>query len=93
MKELPDPESFLPLKPYWLDVLPSPAGRKQHGCGIMQEVPVRTEGKARLWPATLYATPGRLMDEEPTEGPGWWRSARLAFHSLEAVPLKRSWCR
>jgi DNA-binding PadR family transcriptional regulator len=72
MKELPDPESFPPLKPYWLDVLPSLAGRKQHGYGIMQEVPVRTEGKARLWPTTLYGTLKRLMDEEPIEESGRW---------------------
>lgn len=57
------PESFLPLKPHWFHVLLSLTDQEQHGYGIMQEVLNRTDGKVRLWPATLYGTLKRLMDE------------------------------
>ncbi|HEY2012623.1 MAG TPA: PadR family transcriptional regulator [Bryobacteraceae bacterium] len=67
MKKHPDPESFLPLKPHWFHVLLSLADREQHGYGIMQEVLARTNGHVRLWPATLYGTLKRLIDEELIE--------------------------
>src|ERR1039458_2633497 len=60
-------EGFLPLKPHWLHILLSLADQGQHGYGIMQEVLDRTGGKVRLWPATLYGTLKRLMDEELIE--------------------------
>ena len=66
-KNLPSPESFLPLKPNWFHVLLSLANQDQHGYGIMQEVLERTEDKVRLWPATLYGTLKRLIDEELIE--------------------------
>jgi DNA-binding PadR family transcriptional regulator len=62
-----DPEIFLPLKPHWFHVLLSLADQEQHGYGIMQEVLDRTGGKVRLWPATLYGTLKRLMEEELIE--------------------------
>ena len=55
-------ERFLPLKPNWFHVLLSLANGEQHGYGIMQEVLERTNGKVRLWPATLYGTLERLLD-------------------------------
>jgi DNA-binding PadR family transcriptional regulator len=58
------PESFLPLKPHWFHVLLSLADQEQHGYGIMQEVLERTEGKVRLWPATLYGALKRLIDQD-----------------------------
>jgi len=58
-----DPGAFLPLKPNWFHILLSLAGEEQHGYGIMQEVLERTEGKVRLWPATLYGTLKRLIEE------------------------------
>ncbi len=64
---LPKPESFLPLRPHWFHVLLSLADQEQHGYGIMQEVLARTEGKVRLWPATLYGTLKRLIDAELIE--------------------------
>jgi len=67
MKKLPRHEAFLPLKPHWFHVLLSLADREQHGYGIMQEVLARTGGKVRLWPATLYGTLKRLIDEELIE--------------------------
>ena len=67
MKRAPHPESFLPLKPNWFHVLLSLGDQEQHGYGIMQEVLERTDGKVRLWPATLYGTLKRLIDEELIE--------------------------
>jgi DNA-binding PadR family transcriptional regulator len=64
MKKPPEPDSFLPLKPHVFHVLLSLADEDQHGYGIMQEVLDRTDGKVRLWPATLYGTLKRLMDED-----------------------------
>jgi DNA-binding PadR family transcriptional regulator len=67
MKKQRHPETFLPLKPHWLHVLLSLADQEQHGYGIMQEVLARTNGQVRLWPATLYGTLKRLIDEELIE--------------------------
>jgi DNA-binding PadR family transcriptional regulator len=67
MKKPPSTESFLPLKPHWFHVLLSLADQEQHGYGIMQEVLERTDGRVRLWPATLYGTLKRLIDEELIE--------------------------
>lgn len=67
MKPSPEPGDFLPLKPHWFHVLLSLADDEQHGYGIMQEVLDRTDGKFRLWPATLYGTLKRLMDEDLIE--------------------------
>ena len=64
MKKPPEPDSFLHLKPHVFHVLLSLADEEQHGYGIMQEVLDRTDGKVRLWPATLYGTLKRLMDED-----------------------------
>jgi DNA-binding PadR family transcriptional regulator len=63
----PDPASFLPLKPHWFHVLLSLSNQDQHGYSIMQEVLERTDGKVRLWPATLYGTIKRLIEEELIE--------------------------
>ena len=57
------PDRFLPLKPQWFHVLLSLAAGEQHGYGIMQAVLERTEGKVRLWPATLYGAIRRLVEE------------------------------
>lgn len=67
MKEPLIPERFLPLKPHWFHVMLSLAGGEQHGYGIMQEILDRTDGKVRLWPATLYGTLKRLIDEDLIE--------------------------
>ena len=57
-------DRFLPLKPNWFHMLLSLANGEQHGYGIMQEVLERTNGKVRLWPATLYGTLERLLDAD-----------------------------
>jgi DNA-binding PadR family transcriptional regulator len=62
-----DAQRFLPLKTQWFHVMLSLAGEDQHGYGIMQEVLERTEGKVRLWPATLYGSLKRLIEAELIE--------------------------
>jgi len=66
-KRTPAPETFLPLKSNWFHILVSLSDQEQHGYGIMQEVLERTDGKVRLWPASLYGTLKRLIDEELIE--------------------------
>jgi DNA-binding PadR family transcriptional regulator len=56
-------ESLLPLKPNWLHILLSLAGEARHGYAIMQEVAERTDGRLRLWPATLYGTIRQLEEQ------------------------------
>jgi DNA-binding PadR family transcriptional regulator len=57
------PDAFLPLKSNWFHILLSLIGNEQHGYGIMQDVLERTDGKVRLWPATLYGSLKRLIEE------------------------------
>jgi DNA-binding PadR family transcriptional regulator len=57
------PDAFLPLKSNWFHILLSLVGSEQHGYGIMQDVLERTGGKVRLWPATLYGSLKRLIEE------------------------------
>jgi len=66
-KRTPAPETFLPLKSNWFHILVSLSDQEQHGYGIMQEVLERTDGKVQLWPASLYGTLKRLIDEELIE--------------------------
>ena len=56
------PEAFLPLKSNWFHILLSLVAGEQHGYGIMQEVLERTDGKVKLWPATLYGSLKRLIE-------------------------------
>jgi len=51
------------LKTNWFYILFSLSGQEQHGYGIMNDVLERTSGQIRLWPATLYGTLKRLIDE------------------------------
>ncbi len=59
----PDPKAFIPLKTNWFHILLSLVGEEQHGYGIMQEVLERTSGQVRLWPATLYGSLKKLIEE------------------------------
>jgi len=52
-----------PLKSNWFHILLCLASGEQHGYAIMQEVLERTEGKIRLWPATLYGALRRMMED------------------------------
>ena len=51
------------LKTNWFYILLSLSGQEQHGYGIMNDVLERTNGQIRLWPATLYGTLKRLIEE------------------------------
>jgi DNA-binding PadR family transcriptional regulator len=62
-----DSQKFLPLKTHWFHIMLSLAGGEQHGYGMMQEVLQRTNGKVRLWPATLYGSIKRLIEAELIE--------------------------
>jgi len=94
---MPKAETFLPLKTNWFHILLSLAGEDQHGYGIMQEVLARTDGKVRLWPATLYGSLKRLIEEGLIEESGerpsrelddarrrYYRLTRLGRRVLEA---------
>jgi len=58
-----EPRKFLPLHNNWFHILLSLVGADQHGYGIMQEVLERTNGEVRLWPATLYGSLKRLIED------------------------------
>ena len=53
---LQSPEELLPLTPAVFNILLALADGEKHGYGIMQSVLERTNGKVRLWPATLYGS-------------------------------------
>jgi DNA-binding PadR family transcriptional regulator len=55
-------DAFLPLKSNWLHILLCLVDGEQHGYGIMQDVRERSDGKVRLWPATLYGSLKRLIE-------------------------------
>jgi DNA-binding PadR family transcriptional regulator len=56
------PDAFLPLKSNWFHILICLVGGEQHGYGIQQDVLERSGGKVRLWPATLYGSLKRLIE-------------------------------
>jgi DNA-binding PadR family transcriptional regulator len=56
------PDAFLPLKSNWFHILLSLVEGEQHGYSIMQDVLERSGGKVRLWPATLYGSLKRLIE-------------------------------
>ena len=57
-----NPDAFLPLRSNWFHILLCLVGGEQHGYGIMQNVLARSDGKVRLWPATLYGSLKRLIE-------------------------------
>lgn len=92
-----EPESFLPLKPQWFEIILSLAAGEQHGYAIMQDVLTRTDGRVRLWPAALYGSIKRLIEagliEESDERPApelddarrrYYRLTRLGRGVLKA---------
>jgi DNA-binding PadR family transcriptional regulator len=84
------PDAFLPLKSNWLHILVSLVGGEQHGYGIMQDVLERSGGKVRLWPATLYGSLKRLIQEglivESGERPApEFDDARRRYYELTAL--------
>jgi DNA-binding PadR family transcriptional regulator len=51
-----DMDRHLPLKSQWFHILLALSEQAQHGSGIVRSVLERTDGKLRLWPATLYGS-------------------------------------
>ena len=49
-------EDSLPLKPQWFHILLALSEKALHGSGIVRSVLEQTDGKLRLWPATLYGS-------------------------------------
>jgi DNA-binding PadR family transcriptional regulator len=83
---------FLPLKIQWFHVMLCLADGEQHGYAIMQEVLERSDGKIRLWPASLYGNIKRLIKadliEESEERPApQLDDARRRYYRL--TPLGR----
>jgi DNA-binding PadR family transcriptional regulator len=83
-------QTFIPLKSHWFHIMLSLAAGEQHGYAIMQEVLQRTNGKVRLWPATLYGSIKRLIEadliEESDERPApELDDARRRYYRLTAL--------
>jgi DNA-binding PadR family transcriptional regulator len=57
----PEIDTVLPLKTAWFHILLALGDGPQHGYAVRSEVEERTEGRVRLWPATLY---GSIRDME-----------------------------
>src|SRR5215217_8240442 len=85
-------DAFLPLKSNWFHILLSLVDGEQHGYRIMQDVLERSDGKVRLWPATLYGSLKRLIEKgliaESGERPAAeFDDARRRYYKL--TPLGR----
>jgi len=65
-------EKSTTLKPQWFQILLAIADGELHGLGIMKEVLEQTDGQMRLWPAMLYGSLKKMVDDglvEEREGP------------------------
>lgn len=62
-KFMHDPQLLLPLSPAVFHILLALAGEERHGYGIMQEVAVRSNGRMRLGPGTLYGSIKRMIEQ------------------------------
>ena len=63
----PPLDRLIPLKPNWFHILLTLADGDRHGYAVMQEVAERTDGKIRLWPATLYGSIRRMEEDQLLE--------------------------
>ena len=74
VKSLRDPESSQSLTPTMFYILLALGDVERHGYGIMQELEMRTEGRVKLGPGTLYGSIKRLLADglivESAEKPG-----------------------
>jgi DNA-binding PadR family transcriptional regulator len=60
---MPDPISFLPLKPLVFHALLALKDQESHGYGIKKAVAERTNGTTDLEPGTLYRLMARLLKQ------------------------------
>ncbi len=49
-------DEHLPLKSQWFHILLALSEEARHGSGIVRSVLQQSDGKLRLWPATLYGS-------------------------------------
>ena len=54
-------ERHLPLKLHWFHILLALSQESRHGSGIVRSILDETDGKLRLWPATLYGSLEELL--------------------------------
>jgi DNA-binding PadR family transcriptional regulator len=83
-----DPTDHLPLKPQWFHILLALSQGTHHGSGIVRSVLQETDGKMRLWPATLYGSLDELCSvgwisevSDPEERPAG-ASERKRFYRI-----------
>ena len=76
-------EDQLPLKPQWFHILLALSEETRHGSGIVRSVLRQTDGKLRLWPATLYGS----LDDLAAKG---WIEELRAPESRPPVRARRS---
>lgn len=77
------------LRRNWLHVLVALAERDLHGAAIAEDVLRRTDGKLRLWPATLYRALDELVEAGLVEELGEGRrpegeSQRKVYYAVTA---------
>jgi DNA-binding PadR family transcriptional regulator len=65
-----NPEDILPLTPAVFHILLALVDKERHGYGIMQEITVRTDGKVRMGPGTLYGSIKRMLADGLIEESG-----------------------
>lgn len=65
-----EPEALLPLTPAVFHILLALADAERHGYGIMQEIALRTDGKMRMGPGTLYGSIKRMLADGLIEESG-----------------------
>jgi DNA-binding PadR family transcriptional regulator len=79
---------YLPLKTQWFHILLALSDEPRHGSGIVRSVLEETDGKLRLWPATLYGSLEDLVSlgwiEELTEHGErpWGESEKKRFYRI-----------
>jgi DNA-binding PadR family transcriptional regulator len=89
------PKPSPPLEPHWFQILLALADHDLHGLGIMNEVLERTAGRMRLWPAMLYRSLARLVDQElvaEIDAPAGARTAGGRPRFYRITPLGRRAC-
>ena|SRR6266542_5754964 len=57
------PEKLLPLPLATFHILLAVADEDRHGYGIIRDIELRTEGKLRLSPGTLYRSLQRMVEQ------------------------------
>jgi DNA-binding PadR family transcriptional regulator len=62
VKQRFDPQPFLPLPHVHFEILVCLAEHEQHGYSIKREIAVRTSGRIKLGPGSLYGAIGKLTE-------------------------------